>query len=292
MSWYEEWKDICSLVDNLRDLHRSYGQYCDVRGSDYHGIANKFFIPEAKAINSKIIAFIDRHAASIPEDMRASLKKSSSDFVVDSGITGAGYVTLQLGLAVASASRLVSDGLPRVRNLAERAFILIARSIEAIDLERKAWKTAFAAGETDCEKLGSIALLRQGIWSFKTDAAGAKTDLVLGKALSLDGTSLTAMEGLILTEWKRVTKPQTAKEVMEAAAVQAARYSQGILAGYELAEPRYLVMVSKTKLVDLPSDYVWKDTKYRIINIAVDPDVPSKSKAPSPQPAAVNKPTT
>lgn len=60
--------------------------------------------------------------------------------------------------------------------------------------------------------------------------------------------------------------------------MQAERYAQGALAGIELMGYRYLVLVSK-KRVAVPGDRQAGSGSYRHVNIAVDPDTPSRESA-------------
>lgn len=148
--------------------------------------------------------------------------------------------------------------------------------ILAVDEDIKAkWSKAFAKGEVACEKLGSIHLLSQGIFAFKVDASGARTDLVFNEPP--DGPLLSrAVEGLVLTEWKKAASADAAPKFAEAE-TQAELYREGPLAGLELARFRYLVVVSEKQLPTVPADTTnAKGVIYRHINIAIDPEVPSK----------------
>jgi hypothetical protein len=75
-------------------------------------------------------------------------------------------------------SFILSDNQAEIRTRAERAFEHLQRSIVADPATRERWKVAFAEGETACEKLGAAHLLSHGIWAFKTNAEGGRTDLV------------------------------------------------------------------------------------------------------------------
>ncbi|GAG01106.1 unnamed protein product, partial [marine sediment metagenome] len=52
-------------------------------------------------------------------------------------------------------------------------------------------------------------------------------------------------------------------------------YTAGVLSGIELANYRYLVMISK-KSMKIPGDLIEGTIIYRYINVPVDPDTPSK----------------
>jgi hypothetical protein len=78
-----------------------------------------------------------------------------------------------------------------------------------------------------------------------------------------------------LTEWK-VAKPDGKADAMFVSAqIQAGLYAKGILAGFELAAFRYVVVVSERR-VPVPPDSIDGDITYRYLNIAVDPHTPSK----------------
>ena len=143
--------------------------------------------------------------------------------------------------------------------------------------ERKKWKAAFAKKEPDCEKLGGLHLLSHGIWAFKADAAGGRTDLIVGEPLKDLSDVDRAAEGLVLTEWKLARQLSDVPAAFAAAKRQADLYSVGMLAGYELHAYRYLVAVTGHSMT-APADIVDKGVTYRHIALAVDPPTPSKAK--------------
>ena len=49
---------------------------------------------------------------------------------------------------------------------------------------RKIWRKVFDAGETRCEKRGSLHLLWHQILAFKVNADGARTDLVFPEPIA------------------------------------------------------------------------------------------------------------
>ena len=117
------------------------------------------------------------------------------------------------------------------------------------------WKMALDKNEIACERLGSIHLLSHGIFAFKVDALGARTDLVFNEPP--DSSLLTrGIEGLVLTEWKVAHNATEAAEKFREARIQADLYNQGALAGIELTHYRYLIVVS---LKELPSNSVPPD---------------------------------
>jgi hypothetical protein len=82
------------------------------------------------------------------------------------------------------------------------------------------------------------------------------------------------VDGLVLTEWKKVPTPGEAPAYANGARAQAAAYGEGLLAACELASVRYLVLVSETEcsaIDDVFEGGFW----YRHINIVVKPSTPS-----------------
>ena len=158
----------------------------------------------------------------------------------------------------------------RIRSASELAFMHLRRLIVADNEYREKWQAAFTAHETHCERLGAVHLLWHGIWAFKVDAAGGKTDLVYQEPLTTGSTPVAL--GMVLTEWKRADgSPEAA---YGEARRQAAGYTGGILAGVELASHRYVVVVTKRQ-VEPPPDIIEAAVTYRHINIAVEPASPS-----------------
>jgi hypothetical protein len=104
----------------------------------------------------------------------------------------------------AEVSYLLFDRQSAIRLRAERAFEHLQRSIVVDVSVRERWKQAFDSGEVECEKLGAVHLLAHGIWAFKVNAAGGRTDLVYQEPLQDLSRAMRSSEGLVLTEWKRL----------------------------------------------------------------------------------------
>jgi len=172
-------------------------------------------------------------------------------------------------------SFLLSDVQESIRARSERAFSHLQRSIVADEEFRIKWQKAFQAGEIACEKLGAVHLLLHGIWAFKIDAAGARTDLVFQEAAGdLTGAQQYA-DGFVLTEWKKAGADHQSNRCFEEARLQARRYAQGPLAATELTSYRYAVVVSQHQ-VEVPPDLKEGLVVCRHINLSVDPQVPSR----------------
>ncbi|HIJ44324.1 MAG: hypothetical protein QF511_00225 [Rhodospirillales bacterium] len=91
-----------------------------------------------------------------------------------------------LGAFETEISFILSDVQEVIRARSERAFAHLQRSVVVDQAFREKWIAAFKKGEVACEKLGTVHLLLHGIWAFKVDAAGARTDLVESDPVSLD----------------------------------------------------------------------------------------------------------
>ena len=175
----------------------------------------------------------------------------------------------------AEVSYLLSDRQSEIRQRAERAFAHLQRSIVVDETARQKWDRAFQAGEVECERLGAVHLLSHGIWAFKVNASGGRTDLVYQEPMHDIGTATRSSEGLVLTEWKKMKEGREPNDCFAAARGQAKSYSSGVLAGTELARVRYAIVVSRMD-IEVPDDALQEGISYRHINVAVDPRVPSK----------------
>jgi hypothetical protein len=167
---------------------------------------------------------------------------------------------------------LLSDSQQAMRTRSERAFRHLNWQIAVDDEVRGKWRTAFTYGETQCEKLGAVHLLWHGIFAFKIDANKGRTDLVFGEPLSGQETYADA---LVLTEWKKATKSDASKKFGEATE-QAEIYARGPLAENELRSYRYAIVVTEQE-VERPPDDTRDGVTYRHINIAVNPQTPSRA---------------
>jgi hypothetical protein len=175
----------------------------------------------------------------------------------------------------AEVSYLLSDHQASIQSRTERAFEHLQRSIVVDELVRDRWRGAWDAGEVECEKLGAVHLLSHGVWAFKVDAKGARTDLVYQEPLRDLQTATRSAEGLVLTEWKKLANGGNAGSLFASARAQTKAYASGVLAGTELTRARYSVLVSLDDIA-VPDDVIEGNVTYRHINIAVSPKTPSK----------------
>lgn len=169
---------------------------------------------------------------------------------------------------------LTNDHSAITRSHVLRAFQHLQRSLLVDDGLKERWLKASDKGETACEQLGGAHLLMHGVWAFKVDATGERTDLVLGTHLAVDQDVISSAHGLVLTEWKLVREGDSPEQKRDEAKYQAARYSEGSLAGFELESERYLVLVSKHEF-QRPADIVEGPTKYKVVALFLDRAKPS-----------------
>jgi hypothetical protein len=282
MKWRTEWKALSDHISGLLEAGAFYMGTRAIRSDDAHRVAEKQLIPQAKSVFDSLKRFRENHHSQIPQSALASIDSFFTKFdrsFNQSGTDFHGQVQLMLTALCSFAAEFkyqISDLSENARRLSERAFIHLQRLIVVDSDVRKKWGEAFKNGEIYCEKLGAVHLLSHGIWAFKLSAEGERTDLVFGESIA-DLTEIgRAAEALVLTEWKRVQNGSDLHSIVTRAEEQAARYSQGILGGLELVQYRYIVIVTEKKN-PMPADNVLDGCTYRHINIAVDPDPPSRA---------------
>jgi len=278
MSWLTEWKAISECIQGTLEAGEFYIRVCNLRSDDPAGVAGKYLIPRAKEIFQSIQEFRNKHKSSLPPSAASCLDNfisMSPNFLNQKGFFGVQATLSPLSAFRAEFTYKISDSSILIRRISERAFIHLNRTIAINSNIKEDWNNAFTKHETRCEKLGAIHLLGHGIWSFKVNAEGGRTDLVYEEPLSNLNEVEKSAEGLVLTEWKLIKNPIDLNKKIDEAYKQASKYSSGVLAGIELEKYRYLVMVSEKEL-DMPQDRIEGDLVYRHVNIPVNPDVPSK----------------
>jgi hypothetical protein len=190
------------------------------------------------------------------------------------GIAGAAAWAVSLSSIQAVLAFHLSGAESIGRSTTERAFAHLQRSIVADEAHRKKWISAFHDKETACERLGAVHLLLHGIWAFKIDTEGARTDLVFGEPLNLGEAERTAPAAIVLTEWKVARSSSEIERQFEVARKQASLYAGGALSDLELSTIRFLVVVAE-KEAEPPEDLVEGNIRYRHKVVAVNPDSPS-----------------
>jgi hypothetical protein len=245
MNYTDQWKALSGRIHGLIQAGTLYAQYLHVRSSDSYG-SSKRLREQSKDVLNEILALQAGFRESLPLTAIAAIDK----FVTTSGklITDAADIydaaqeqvwafLVALAAFEAELSFFLSDNQESIRTRSERAFHHLQRSIVADEDFRRKWQNAFEAGEVPCERLGAVHLLLHGIWAFKVDAVGARTDLVFQEPAELRGVQRYAA-GLVLTEWKKAATANEADQRFQEARSQAKRYSQGPLLGTELTHLR------------------------------------------------------
>lgn len=287
MGWLAEWKAISDRIKGLLEAGQLLFLSIRDTSTENRSVFKNILIPHAKKINEDIMDFYDNNKSIMSAACAESILSLHGSYAVacrnsDSGRGQQKRLELVQELLTSLASFRaefdfhLSDKQVITKRITERAFLHLQRSIVADPGIRANWKKAFGNGETKCEKLGAVHLLLHGIWAFKALAEGERTDLVLQAPLKDISLVEETSEGLVLTEWK-VVKDNNLEQVSDEAFKQAKRYGRGILGGIELTTYRYLVLVSLKNIVPMPEKRRDDDNiVYKYINIAVDPDTPSK----------------
>lgn len=280
MTWLTEWKAISGRIAGLLEAGRFCIQCMTIKATDEYGAWKRELMPHSEQIFVELREFEKRHGPVLPAAGRARLERfldaNGGRFIGDlSGLPGLQFRLSALASLRAEIDYAFSDQSAVARRLSEQAFVHLQRSIVADPNVRENWIQAFGLGETACERLGAVHLLLHGIWAFKVDARGERTDLVIGEPLHDLTEAQSSAQALVLTEWKVIRNPDETPGRLADARRQAGLYSAGALAGFELATTRYIVAVSEDRLQ--LSGVEEAGILYRQVNIAVNPSTPSRS---------------
>lgn len=281
MSWRQEWQALATRIDGLLAAGDLYFASLPNVGSDYHAVSNVYVLPAARAVRNDLSKYLSSYREVLPIRARDTLERYLKDSVSlirgsTHGIPGVQGFLVSLSIFRAEFGHAMEDAPARARSLVTRAFVHLQRLIVADARVREVWQEAFDHGEPSLERLGGTHLLSFGIWAFKCSAIGERTDLVLGERMDISAEVESAAEALVLTEWKCVRSEAEGGAKFAEGLKQAQLYAEGILAGFELAADRYVVLVSERRLANLPPTRIAGDVSYHMINVAVSPDVPSR----------------
>jgi len=274
-TYLDAWRSISGRIRGVERAARVHAGFLVAQHSSPYG-ADKDLQRHCQDISADIQGFRDTFVNQLPDGVLSAIERFMADCGKQISQNSNGdalmlrTIIVKLVAFESEITFYLDTPLERVRSAAELAFMHLQRSIVVDEGYRQRWISAYSGHETHCEKLGSVHLLWHGIWAFKVDAAGAKTDLVYQEPLTLE--QAPAALGLILTEWKRATDDPDA--AYAEAKYQADLYSSGVLAGLELTSHRYLVAVTRKNILPR-ADIVEGSVTYRHINIAVEPDSPS-----------------
>ena len=283
MALTDSWFALSGFIKGLQGAGELYSRFMGYHQEDSYGAGNYLREQCAIAVGALEI-FCRDFAESLPKEaaeridrfLASRLAGAAKDAATDH--RGARGALVGLAAIEAEVTFVLYGRQEQIRALSERAFLLLQRTLAVDDGVSDKWKTAFEKGEVACERLGSLVFLSQGIYAFKVDAVGARTDLVFSEPPD-ESLLSRSVEGLVLTEWK-VADAKTASARFAEARNQADIYKQEPFAGIEVAGYRYMIAVSLKALPQdrIPGDYVSSTgVTYRYVNIVVEPDVPSKA---------------
>ena len=277
MSWRTEWNALAARIRGVTEAAAFYVSCTGVQ--DGYRVVAHSLRPQMRDIHELLRSFAVTFGEQLPASARACLTRFleqrpdvfRNENVIDNQ-------ALQFTVTALTAFRSefdyhVSDVAAFAARQSERAFVHMQRSIVADEDERRKWMAAFESGEIACERLGAIRLLGHGIWAFKVDGSGERTDLVLQEPIVEEDVERSA-DALVLTEWKVCRDRGEMRRRLAEAKAQTQLYRAGVLAGLELASYRYLVVVSDQRLM-VPPDEVDADISYRHVNIVVEPQTPA-----------------
>ena len=284
MTYLDQWRALSSRIRGLMKAGHLHAQYLAVRSSDSYGRGKRL-----REQSERVLTALQAFRASFHQVLPPLAVTAIDEFVARNSTlindtTGTSdslqervWAALVLLAALETEiSFLLSDVQESIRARSERAFSHLQRSIVVDEDIREKWRKAFEDGEVACEKLGAVHLLLHGIWAFKVDAAGARTDLVFQEPAGDIAAAQRCADGLVLTEWKKAAEDGQSGQRFDEARVQAHRYAQGPLAATELAGYRYAVVVSRSR-VDIPDDVREGGVIFRHVNVAVAPRAPSRA---------------
>jgi hypothetical protein len=283
MTYADEWKPLSSRIRGLMQAGELHARFLGIRSSDGYGRARKLR-EHCERVLSALDTYRTTYKDSLPPGASAAIKSfidAHGGLIRDASGTADSLdervwaALVLLGGFESEVSFILSDQQEVIRARSERAFAHLQRSIVADPDFRGKWQTAFKDGEVACESLGAVHLLSHGIFAFKVNAEGERTDLVFQDIAGNLAEEQRYADGIVLTEWKIARSSNEAERQFSAAKAQADRYAKGALGGSELTGYRYLIVVSGPQ-VDVPTNITGGSVIYRHINIAVLPRTPSQ----------------
>jgi hypothetical protein len=279
MSWLDTWKPLSKQLQAwlaaAKALLERDQEFDDVT---WKKIISNVFLPEAKRIwqGFELIARADDLPQPSREALVGMLDVLRERFQNQNDRFGVRVFASFLPVLAAPLEVAAASSETWQRNVTERAFAHLNRSLVVDDTLRARWLRAFAENEPECEKLGAVHLLQHGIFAFKAHGKAGRTDIILGGPLDIT-SAIRASNVLALTEWKLVQEgaSESAIDRISSGAIrQMQEYTAGVLGGIELVSVRFVVLVSKEPLPSL-ADFEDGGFIYRHINVAIRRDVPS-----------------
>lgn len=283
MTYREQWEVLSGRIRGLMQAGELHARYLAVHRTDTFA-RWKRLRDQSRRVRTELQCFKNSFQTSLPPAALTAIDEfieNTTQLVDERGGTldmkqeRVWAALVMLSSFETEMSYLLSDYQESVRTISERAFSHLQRLIVADIDARTKWKRVYQQGEGECEKLGAAHLLWHGIWAFKVNTQGERTDLVFNEPAGNLIDEQRYIDGFVLTEWKKADPDRNAPERFKSARDQAALYAQGALAGSELTTYRYAVVVSRRQIA-VPADVEQGGIVYRNINIAVDPEPPSR----------------
>jgi len=277
MNVNQRWKLLSARIEGFVDGVSMWGSFDSAlangsQGKQLYRIAQAIFRSlEADALDKNPAIPPVLLSSEIFQRLKQLLSPPESS--VSASVQGfVGEAAILLKALVTEVNYVLGDEEAVIRTLSERAFLHLQWTIVADPQTRSKWQAAYDAGEVESEKLGGAHLLWHGIYPFKVSNRVA-TDLVLEEPVTAEQVGIA--RGAVLTEWKVVRAGDDVVAKADSAEIQAEEYSAGVLGGTELRSVRFVVLVSRNRL-KMPPDKIRGGSTYRHINVAVDPETPSK----------------
>jgi hypothetical protein len=202
MSFHDAWRNISARIKGLNEaakLNALMHPNATSTGS------TRFLQEQAREVFSELIDFHNRFKDILPIATITVLERAdglvfkpepSAPVEYNRGAAANDLIHLQ---AIASAVTFsLADTDNRVFSTTELALQHLQRSLVVEESLRSRWGLAFERGETYLEQLGAVHLLSHGIFAFKVNAAGARTDLVMPDKDPAEASMYAT--GLVLTE--------------------------------------------------------------------------------------------
>ena len=289
MMFVDQWQALSHRIRAFTQAGQKLFQFNDSYGTikrfGQHGIKILIALEQFRDAfrHSLPQAAIDAINSCVSKDADISVGKLLQDTTVTSDLKKE-QIWAALAMLVnfeIEVTYILFDAQVAIRSRLERAFLHLQRLIVVDATTRDQWKAALKAKEVACERRGAVHLLWHGIWAFKVDGRGERTDLVSQQIVDGVPEEQRFSDGLVLTEWKVASSDAEAQRKFTEAQHQANRYAKGVLAGNELTAFRYLIVVS-LEHITVPNDIEdGNGVVYRHVNIAVDPKTPSQRRAPT-----------
>jgi hypothetical protein len=285
MTYQDQWKALSGRIRGLMQAAHLHARFLSVRSSDTYGSTLRI-LEQIEQIRSSLQTFRSSFQHTLSPAALVSIEnfvnKSNNLVIKSQGGQSARQERVWAALVLLGAfetemSFILSDIQQSIRARSELAFSHLQRLIVVDQEFRTKWHNAFEAGEVACEKLAATHLLLHGIFAFKVDAAGARTDLVFQEPAGNFVDERRYVDGFVLTEWKKASSDRDAAKQFEQARSQARHYAQGALAGSELTAYRYAVVVSRRQVTP-PADLAEGEVVYRHVNVAIEPGPPSRAR--------------